>query len=106
MLPEDSAFISGMRSSVMEFAELLVLQLIRGQYDMTIGQLDLPLLKQLIEELVRFGNIKVITLLNSSSPRIWHHYCFLFLIPFSRSNLFFFIFIAVIDWIWIVSFGH
>ena len=52
MLPEDSAFISGMRSSVMEFAELLVLQLIRGQHDMTIGQLDLPLLKQEIKELI------------------------------------------------------
>ena len=51
MLPEDSAFISGMRSSVMEFVEL-VLQLIRGQHDMIIGQLDLPLLKQEIEELV------------------------------------------------------
>ena len=52
MLPEDSAFISGMRTSVIEFAELLVLQPIRGQHDMTIGQLDLPLLKQEIEELV------------------------------------------------------
>ena len=96
MLPEDSAFISAMRSSVMKFVELLVLQLIRGQYDMTIEQLDLPLLKQEIEELVRFGNIKVITLLNSSSPRIWHHHCLLAPIPFSCSNLFF-IFIAVID---------
>ena len=45
MLPEDSAFISGMRSSIMEFVELLVLQLIMGQHDMTIGQLDLPLLQ-------------------------------------------------------------
>ena len=52
MLPEDSAFVSGMRSSVMELAKLLILQLIRGQYNMTIGQLDLPLLKQEIEELV------------------------------------------------------
>ena len=52
MLPKDSAFISGMRSSVIEFAELLVLQLIMGQHDMTIGQLDLPFLKQEIEEFV------------------------------------------------------
>ena len=52
MLPEDSAFISGMRSSIMELAELLILQLIRGQHDMTIGQLDLPFLKQEIEELI------------------------------------------------------
>ena len=52
MLPENSAFISGMRSSVMELAELLILQLIRGQHNMIIGQLDLSLLKQEIEELV------------------------------------------------------
>ena len=52
MLPEDSAFISGMRSSIMELAELLIFQLIRGQHDMTIGQLDLPFLKQEIEELI------------------------------------------------------
>ena len=45
MLPEDSAFISGMRGSVVELAELLILQLIRGQHNMIIGQLDLPLLK-------------------------------------------------------------
>jgi len=97
MLPKNSAFISGMRSSIMELVELLILQLIRGQHDMTIGQLDLPLLKQEIEELVQFGNIKVITLLDSSSLRIWHHYCLLAPIPFSCSNLFFFIFIAVIN---------
>ena len=30
MLPENFAFISGMRSSIMELAELLILQLIRG----------------------------------------------------------------------------
>ena len=52
MLPEDSAFISGMRSSTIELAELLILQLIRGQHDMTIGQLDLSFLKQEIEELI------------------------------------------------------
>ena len=52
MLPEDSAFISGMRSSIMELAELLILQLIRGQNDMTIEQLDLPFLKQEIKELI------------------------------------------------------
>ena len=46
MLPEDYAFISGMRSSILEFAELLALQLIRGQHDMTIGKLDLPLLSK------------------------------------------------------------
>ena len=97
MLPKDFAFIHGMRSSVMEFAELLLFQLIRGQHDMTIGQLDLPLLKQEIEELVRFGNIKVITLLNSSSPGIWHHHYLLAPIPFSCSDLFIFIFIAIID---------
>ena len=45
MLPENSAFISGMRSSVMELAELLVLQPIRGQHNMIIGQLDLFLFK-------------------------------------------------------------
>ena len=52
MLPKNFAFISGMRSNVMELAELIILQLIRGQHDMIIGQLDLPLLKQEIEELV------------------------------------------------------
>ena len=52
MLPKNSAFISGMRSGVMELAELLILQLIRGQHNMIIGQLDLSLLKQEIEELV------------------------------------------------------
>ena len=52
MLLKNSAFISGMRSSVIELAELLILQLIWGQHNMTIGQLDLPLLKQEIEELV------------------------------------------------------
>ena len=41
-----------MRSSAMELAELLILQLIRGQHNMIIGQLDLSLLKQEIEELV------------------------------------------------------
>ena len=52
MLSKNSTFISGMRSSVMELAELLILQLIRGQHNMTIGQLDLPLLRQEIKELV------------------------------------------------------
>jgi len=52
MLPENSAFISGMRSSVMELVELLILQLIRGKHNMIIGQLDLSLLKQEIKELV------------------------------------------------------
>ena len=106
MLSEDSAFISGMRGSVMELVELLILQLIRGQHNMTIGQLDLPLLKQEIEELVWFGDIKVIALLDSSSLGIWHHYCFLAPIPFNHINLFFFIFIAVINWVWIISFGY
>ena len=52
MLLENFAFISGMRSSIMELAELLILQLIRGQHNMIIEQLDLSLLKQEIEELV------------------------------------------------------
>jgi hypothetical protein len=52
MLPKDSAFISGMRSSIMELTELLILQLIRGQHDMTIEQLDLPFLQQEIEEFI------------------------------------------------------
>ena len=52
MLPKNSAFISGMRSDIMELAELLILQLIKGQHDMTIGELDLPFLKQEIEELI------------------------------------------------------
>ena len=52
MLSENSAFVGGMRSSIMELAELLVLQLIRGQHDMTIEQLDLPFLKKEIEELI------------------------------------------------------
>ena len=52
MLPEDSAFISGMKSSVMELVELLILQLIRGQHNMIIGQLDMSLLKHEIEEFV------------------------------------------------------
>ena len=52
MLPEDSVFISGLRSSIMELVELLIFQLIRGQHNMIIGQLDLPFLKQEIEEFV------------------------------------------------------
>ena len=52
MLSENSTFISGMRSSVMELAELVILQLIKGQHNMIIGQLDLSLFKQEIEELV------------------------------------------------------
>ena len=52
MLPENSALISRMRSSVMKFTKLLILQLIREQHNMVIGQLDLSLLKQEIEELV------------------------------------------------------
>ena len=51
-LPKNAAFISGMRSSIIELVELLILQLIRGQHNMIIGQLDLSLLKQEIEELV------------------------------------------------------
>ena len=52
MLPESFVFISGMRSGVMEFVELLVLQLIRGQHNMIIGHLDLSLIEQEIKELV------------------------------------------------------
>ena len=52
MLSENSAFISRMGCSVMKLAELLILQLIRGQHNMIIGQLDLSLLEQEIEELV------------------------------------------------------
>ena len=52
MLPKDYALINGMGSSNMELAELLILQLIKGQHDMTIGQLDLPFLKQEIKELI------------------------------------------------------
>ena len=52
ILPVGSAFISGMRSSVMELVELLILQLIREQHNMIIGQLDLSLLQQEIKELV------------------------------------------------------
>ena len=106
MLPEDSAFISGMRGGIMELAELPILQLIRGQHDMTIRHLDLPFFKQEIEELVRFGDIKIVAFLDSSPPRIWHHHYLLASIPFSCSNLFIFIFIAVIDWVWIISFGY
>ena len=79
----------------MELTELLILQLIRGQHDMTIGQLDLAFLQQEIEELIYFGDIKVIALLDSSSLRIWHHHCLFAPIPFSSIN-FIFIFIAVI----------
>ena len=86
-----------MRLSVMKLIELLILQLIRGQHNMIIGQLDLSLFKQKIEELVRFCDVEVIALFDSSSPRIWHHYRFFALISFSHGNLFFFIFIAVID---------
>ena len=65
---------------------------------MIIEQLDLSLLKQEIEELVRFYDIEIIALFDSSSPRIWHHYCLLTPIPFSYGNLFFFvIFIVVIN---------
>ena len=52
MLPKNFAFISGMRSNVMELAELLILQLIRGQHMMINRQLELSVLKQEIEELV------------------------------------------------------
>ena len=52
MLPENSAFISRIRCSIMKLVELLILQQVRGQHNMIIGQLDLPLLKQEIEELV------------------------------------------------------
>ena len=41
-----------MRSSVMKLVELLILQLIRGQHNMIIRQLDMSLLKQEIEEFV------------------------------------------------------
>ena len=98
MLPKNSALISGMRSGVIKFAELLVLQLIKGQHNMIIGQLDLSLLEQEIKELVRFCDVKIIALFDSSSLRIWHHYCLLTPIPFHRGNLFFFIiFIAIIN---------
>ena len=59
-----------MRSSVMELVELLILQLIRGQHDMTIEQLDLSFLQQEIEKLIRFCDIKIIALFNPFSPRI------------------------------------
>ena len=98
MLLENSTLISRMRSSVVKFAELLILQLIRGQHNMIIGQLDLPLLKQEIKELVRLCDVEIIAFFDSSSLRVWHHYCLLTLILFSHSNLFFFIvFIAVIN---------
>ena len=91
----------------MKLTELLILQLIRGQHNMIIRQLDLSLLEQEIEEHVRFCDIKVIALFDSSSLRIWHHYCLFTLIPFSRGNLFFFIvFIAIINRIWIIGFSN
>ena len=71
----------------MKFAELLVLQLIRGQYNMIIGQLELSLFQQGIEEFVWLYNVKIIALFDSSFPRIWHHYRLLTPI----------LFIAVID---------
>ena len=52
MLPENFTLISRMRSGVVKFAELLILQLIGRQHNMIVGQLDLSLLKQEIEELV------------------------------------------------------
>jgi hypothetical protein len=52
MLPENSALISRMRSGIVKFAELLILQLIRRQHDMIIEQLDLSLLEQEIKEFV------------------------------------------------------
>ena len=74
---------------------------------MTIGQLDLPFFKQEIKELIRFGDIKVIALLDSSSLWIWHHYCLLAPIPFGCSNLFFFVvLITVINRIWIIGFDN
>ena len=45
MLSENSALISRMRSSVVKFAELLILQLIERQHNMIVGQLALSLLK-------------------------------------------------------------
>ena len=82
----------------MKFAELLIFQLIKRQHNMIIGQFDMSLLKQEIEELVLFCNVKVIALFDSSSLRIWHHYCHFTPIPFLHGNLFFFIvFIAIID---------
>ena len=98
MLPENSALVSRMRSSVMKLAELLILQLIGRQHNMISGQLDLSLLKQEIEELVRFCDVEIIAFFNSFSPRIWHHYCLLTSISFGHNNIFFFIvLIAVID---------
>ena len=62
------------------------------------GQLDLSSLKQEIEELVRFCDVEIIALFNPFSSRIWHRHCLLTPIPFSHSNLFFFIvLIAVIN---------
>ena len=58
MLSENFAFISGMRSSVMELVELLILQLIRGQHNMIIGQLNLSLLKQEVKSLSDFVTSK------------------------------------------------
>ena len=92
-----------MRSGVVKFIEL-ILQLIGRQHHMVVGQLDLSLLKQEIEELVRFCDVKIIALFDSSSPRIWHHYCLLTPIPFSYGNLFFFIVLIVLtNWTWIIS---
>ena len=70
MLLKNSALISRMRSGVVKFAEPLILQLIGRQHNMIIGQLDMSFLKQEIEELVRFCDVKVIALFDSSSPRI------------------------------------
>ena len=45
VLPKNYAFIGGMRSSIMKLAELLILQLFRGQHNKIVRQFDLALLK-------------------------------------------------------------
>ena len=57
MLLENSALISRMRSSIVKFTELLILQLIRRQHNMIVGQLDMSPLRQEIEEFVRFCDV-------------------------------------------------
>ena len=70
MLSKNSTLISRMRSSVVKFAELLILQLIGRQHNMIVGQLDMSLVKQEIEELVQFCDVKIIALFNPFSLRI------------------------------------
>ena len=70
MLSKNPTIISSIRSSVMVLTELLILQLIGRQHNMIVGQLDISLLEQEIEELVQFCDLKVIALFDSSSLRI------------------------------------